>query len=149
MLKSKIMTDINKTEEAIAKMRGLSLGDVKILMVEDDTVFSDLVLEKLAKEGCIPYSCATGEEAVGLAEHYRPDIIILDLMLPGVQGEEILVELKGHPELKATPVIVVSNKSEPEDIQKVLDSGADEYLIKASTDLNFIVETINTVLRRV
>lgn len=143
------MTDLNKTEEAIAKMSSRSLGDVKVLIVEDDTDFSEMILEKLSAEGCIPYSCATGEEAIGLAEHYRPDLIILDLMLPGIQGEQILRQLKAHDELHETPVIVVSNKNDPDDIQKVLDYGADEYLVKAATDLNFIVETIQTVLARV
>lgn len=135
------MTD-SKIEKALESFAKRELGNVKVLMVEDDVFLCELVLLKLSNLGCIPYSTANGNEALELARQYMPDVIILDLMLPGMPGEEILVHLKEDSELKHIPVVVFSNKSEPEDIKSNLAAGAVEYLVKSSTDLNALADTI-------
>jgi CheY-like chemotaxis protein len=135
------MTD-NKIEQALESFARRELGNVKVLMVEDDVFLSELVLLKLSNLGCVPYSTANGSEALQLAGQYMPDVIILDLMLPGMSGEEILEHLKKDESLKHIPVIVFSNKSEQEDIKKNLAAGAVEYLVKSSTDLNSLADTI-------
>lgn len=142
------MTDQNKTEEAILKFAKGKLGAIKVLMIEDDSFFSELVLSKLAKEGCIPYSSANGEEALGLAEQYKPNIIILDLMLPGMQGEEVLKQLKAHTDLNHIPVIIFSNKSDQKDMEANIKSGASAFLIKSTTELNELVEIISKELEK-
>lgn len=140
------MDQDNKTAAAISELSQKELGDVKVLMIEDDAFFSELVLDKLSASGCIPYSSPDGREAFDLAERYQPDVIILDLMLPGMSGEEILVELKKREVLKNIPVIVFSNKSEESVIQYCLDNGAAEYLVKSGTDLNKLVEVVKRVV---
>lgn len=135
------MTD-NKIEQALESFAKRELGNVKVLMIEDDVFLCELVLLKLSNLGCVPYSTANGSEALQLAAQYMPDVIILDLMLPGMSGEEILEHLKKDASLKHIPVIVFSNKSEPEDIKKNLAAGAVEYLVKSSTDLNSLADTI-------
>lgn len=142
------MDQTDKTEEAISKMSAGSLGAVKVLMIEDDSFFSELVLGKLAEEGCIPYSSANGEEALNLAQQYHPNIIIMDLMLPGLQGEEILSRLKQDTQLSAIPVIVFSNKSDQKDIESNMGAGAEAFLIKSTTDLNQLMGVIHNVLHR-
>ena len=142
------MTDQNKTEEAISKFSEGKLGNIKVLMIEDDTFFSELVLSKLSKEGCIPYSTANGEDALGLAEQYKPNIIILDLMLPGMQGEEVLKQLKEHGELNNVPVIIFSNKSDKKDMDKNLKLGATAFLIKSTTELNELVDVISKEIKK-
>lgn len=140
------MDRTDKTQAAISKLSSGVLGDIKVLMIEDDSFFSELVLGKLAEEGCIPYSSADGNEAVNLASQYRPNIIILDLMLPGVQGEEILRSLKEDTELKSIPVIVFSNKSNQTDIEDNINAGAEAFLIKSTTDLSQLVGVIHKIL---
>lgn len=142
------MTQANKVEEALNEYSNRELGDVKVLMVEDDTFFSELVLGKLSENGCIPYSTGTGEEAVELARQYHPNLIILDLMLPGLQGEEVIKQLKGDAELKDIPIVVFSNKSNTEDIEYNLSLGAAEFLVKSSTDLNALTEVVKKVLKK-
>lgn len=141
------MNDEHKTSEAIEAFSKRSLGEVKVLMIEDDPFLTDLVATKLSAQGCVPYSCKTGEEAIALAETYSPNVIILDLMLPGVSGEDVLKQLKAHAELKNIPVLVFSNKSLEEEIQNCFDLGAAEFLIKSSTDLNNLVEIVQRLAK--
>ncbi len=140
------MTDEHKVEEAIKSFGERELGDVKILMIEDDVFLSELVLTKLSQHGCIPYSTPNGEEGLQLAEQYMPDIVILDLMLPGIPGEEVLIKMKASETLKQIPVIVFSNKSGDDDIKNNLANGASEYLVKSATDLNELPKVIKRVL---
>lgn len=139
------MSDTNKVEEAVAEFQKRELGEVKILMIEDDLFLSELVLTKLSEHGCIPYSTANGSEAIGLATQYQPDVIILDLMLPGTPGEEILKQLKSDANLMSIPVIIFSNKSEEEGIRENLANGAARYLVKSSTDLNHLAKIVKEV----
>lgn len=118
------------------------LGAIKVLMVEDDPYISEIVVTLLTKNGCIPYSTENGSEAITLAEQFMPHIIILDLMLPGVSGEEILKELKQRPDLKEIPVIVFTNRSEESDKAKVMSLGAARFFVKVSTDTNDLVKCI-------
>ena len=136
------MTNDSKVQKTINKFSKLELGNIKVMMIEDDSFLSEMVLTKLSTHGCIPYSANNGSEALSLAEQYAPNIIILDLMLPGKSGEEILTELKAHPDLKQIPVIVFTNKSEPEDAENNLKAGAAAFLIKSQTDLNNLVEIV-------
>lgn len=140
------MTDNNKFEAAVSDFSERELGDVKILMVEDDVFLSELVLAKLSQHGCIPYSTANGDEALGLAAQYHPDLIILDLMLPGTPGEEILKLLKADADLKSIPVIIFSNKSEEEGIRQNLANGAARYLVKSATDLGKLASIVKEVI---
>ncbi len=142
------MSDTPSVEEALASYAKRELGDVKVLMIEDDLFLSELVLTKLSLHGCIPYSTSNGEEGLLLAEQYQPDVIILDLMLPGIPGEEVLLRLKATETLKAIPVIVFSNKSGNDDIKNNLINGAAEYLVKSATDLNDLPKVINRVIGR-
>lgn len=132
----------NKIDGAIQNLRARELGDVKVFMVEDDQMIRELVVSKLTQHGCIPYSTGDGSEALALAEVYQPDVVILDLMLPGMTGEEILRRMKAKEDLKHIPVIVFSNKSEDGDRQKILELGASRYHIKAMTDLNELVSEL-------
>lgn len=134
-------------EQSIENFSNRELGMVKVLMIEDDAFVSKLVLEALTTKGCIPYSCCTGEEALQLAEQFQPDVIILDLMLPGVSGEEVLRTLKQTDSVKDIPVIVYSNKSEQSDIDNVLQLGAVKYLVKAYTEINTIVALIRDLTK--
>lgn len=142
------MNDINKVEQAISDFSKRPLGDVKVMMIEDDPFISELVLTKLSQEGCIPYSCNTGDEAIALTKQFMPDVVILDLMLPGMSGEDILSAFKQSETLKTIPVVVFSNKSADAEIEAVMKLGAAEYLVKSSTEISQIPGVIVRVLNK-
>ncbi len=139
------MTEETNVTAALEKFSKGELSDVKVLMIEDDVFLMEMVLDKLSSHGCIPYSTPSGDEALLLAAQYQPNVIILDLMLPGISGEEVLARLKADDELKHIPVIVFSNKSSQEDIEANLQAGAEKYLVKSSTDFDVLVEVVKEV----
>jgi two-component system phosphate regulon response regulator PhoB len=134
--------------EVLDEMSSRELGHIKVFMVEDDQMISDLVITKLTLSGCIPFSTADGSEAIVMAERYAPDVIILDLMLPGMTGEEILKILKSKDTLKDIPVVIFSNKSEETDKKRMIELGADRYFVKAYTDLNELVEELKVLAHK-
>lgn len=144
------MTDNHKLNivEVLDKMESLELGKIKVFVVEDDLMILDLVTTKLMQSGCFPFSTSNGSEAIEMAKQFNPDIIILDLMLPGMTGEEILTVLKSSEDLKHIPVIVFSNKSEEVEKENVMRLGAAKYFIKAATDLNYFVEEIKSLAKK-
>lgn len=144
------MTDTLKptVEVALEEMKKKELGGIKVFYVEDDQMISDLVSTKLTSSGCIPYTTANGAEAIEMAKQYTPDIIILDLMLPGLTGEEILITLKSLEDLKHIPVVIFSNKSEESIKEKVMKLGAAKYYVKAATDLNMFVAELKELAKK-
>ncbi len=136
------MNPTNKVEYTLSQMQQKSLGDIKVLMVEDDQLIREMVIMKLMSHGCIPYETGDGAEVISLIKQYNPHILILDLMLPGMTGEEILEHIKSNPDTAQLPVIIFTNKTEPANLEKTKSLGADRYFIKASTDLNDLVASI-------
>jgi DNA-binding response OmpR family regulator len=119
----------------------------KIIIVEDDKFLGGLVSKRLAEEGCVVRQLESGELAQGSAEADIPDLIFLDLLLPGMSGFDVLAGLKKSEVTKNIPVIVLSNLGEREDIKKGLDLGATSFLIKASMTVDSIVAEASRILR--
>ncbi len=132
----------SEVSEAIEHLSTRPLGSVKVMMVEDDPIITGLVTAQLSREGCVPYSTLYSDEAIHLAENFQPHVIILDLMMPTLSGEELLTTLKQHPSLKHIPVIVYTNKGEEIDQSNVLALGASAYFVKASTNIKDLVEAV-------
>lgn len=116
----------------------------RILIVEDNTEINAMMAEKLQKEGMETASAYSGTEAELLLSMQSFDVVLLDLMLPGLSGEETLARLR---ERAATPVIVVSAKDAPEVRVDLLLAGADDYLVKPF-DLNELVARVRVQLRK-
>ena len=102
----------------------------RILIVEDDPALSGVYITKFEKEGFAVRHASNGEEAIAMAEEQRPDAVLLDLMLPKLDGYQVLQKLKENAELQMVPVIVLSNLSKEEDAKKAIELGAVEYLVK-------------------
>lgn len=119
----------------------------KILIVEDDMLIIEMVSLKLSDNGYYPEFVINGTEAIEKMRMTEPKLVILDLMLPGMSGEEILAEMKQQVDLKDIPVIVFTNKSKEENEKKMLELGASEYLVKASTDLSTLLHRIDSYLK--
>ena len=119
---------------------------MKILVVEDEEVLAKVLQEKLIKSGYDVDIAGDGEEALSKVESFKPNVIVLDLLLPKKNGFEVLETLKRDSALKMIPVIVVSNLGEDSDIKRSLALGAADYYVKSEHPINEIVEKIKNVL---
>ncbi len=118
----------------------------KIVIVEDDKFLGGLVSKKLIDEGCSVHHIENGELAQTSIESDIPDLLFLDLLLPGVSGFDVLAGLKKNDKTKNIPVILLSNLGEREDIRRGLDLGATSFLIKASMTVDSIINEASRIL---
>ncbi|MDD5110824.1 MAG: response regulator [Patescibacteria group bacterium] len=119
----------------------------KILMVEDDKFLRDLAVKKITLAGYRIITAVDGNEAIEKVTQERPGLILLDIILPGMDGFEILRTIKANPQLKSIPVILLSNLGQESDIQRGLQLGAVDYLVKAHFTLEEIIEKIKQYLK--
>ncbi len=115
------------------------MGQTKILVVEDDVYYADIYRIELVKIGCEVVVAANGKEAVDLVKKHKPKLVILDLILPVMDGFETLQIIKEDNELSSIRVMVVSNLEQPEDIQRARKLGADEYMVKIENTIKDVV----------
>ena len=101
--------------------------NARILVVDDDTALAEMIGIVLKSEGFEPHFCATGDGAVEAFRSVRPDLILLDLMLPGKDGLEVCREIR---EESGVPIVMLTAKSDTMDVVKGLESGADDYVPK-------------------
>jgi len=118
-----------------------------ILIIEDDKFLRELMTQKLTKEGYNISEAIDGEEGIKKIESEKPDLVLLDLILPGIDGFEVLSKMKENPNLTSIPVIILSNLGQKEDVEKGLKLGAVDYLIKAHFTPGEIIEKIKSVLK--
>lgn len=114
----------------------------KILLVEDDPLLIDIYTTKLKQSGLQVTVVEQGEKALAAMESERPDLVLLDIVLPHMDGWEILQQVRAREELKAIPIVILSNLGQKEEIAKGLSLGADKYLIKAHYTPSEIVEEV-------
>lgn len=119
----------------------------KILIIEDDKFLMELISKKLTQEGYDISEATDGEEGIKKAQEEKPNLVLLDLILPGMNGFEVLSKIKEDPLLSKTPVIVISNLGQEEDVEKGFKLGATDYLIKAHFTPKEIVEKIRAILK--
>jgi len=120
----------------------------KVLVAEDDRFLSKAYGAKLKKEGFDVILAMNGEEAVEEAKNKKPDIILLDLVMPRKDGFEALSDLKKDASTKSIPVIILSNLGQEEDIIKGKELGAVDYLVKSNIAIREVVEKIREVLKK-
>jgi len=118
-----------------------------ILIIEDDKFLRELIVQKLLKEGYEIFEAVDGEEGIKKIKGEKPDLVLLDLILPGIDGFEVLSKMKEEPQISSIPVIILSNLGQREDVEKGLGLGAVDYLIKAHFTPGDIIEKIKKVLK--
>lgn len=118
-----------------------------ILIVEDDEDILELIRYNLAKEGFKLTAEMSGEGALSSVQHKIPDLILLDIMLPEMDGFEVCKMLKADPRLKTVPVIMMTAKGEEADVITGLEIGADDYVTKPFSP-KILISRIKAVLRR-
>jgi len=116
-----------------------------ILIIEDDSFLRGLLNKKLSSSGFSISEATDGNEGVKKAREEKPDLILLDLILPTIDGFEVLSKIKQDPITSSTPIIVLSNLGQKEDIDRCLKLGAADYMIKAQ----FTPEEIITKVKRI
>lgn len=118
-----------------------NLQKQKILIIEDDRALQSALVEALAQEGYETASAFDGEEGIQKSEMEKPDLILLDLILPKKDGYEVLAELKKGSSAN-TPVLILTNLEEIDNVQKALDLGAKTFMVKSDFSLKDIIGKI-------
>ena len=121
-------------------------SEIKILIVEDDNFLVDMYTTKFELEGFQVVSADNGEKGIELAQSESPDIILLDILMPKMDGFSTLIELKKDDATKDIPVILLTNLGQKEDVKKGFELGAAGYLIKAHFMPSEVVDKIKKIL---
>jgi len=121
--------------------------DKSILIVEDEEYVQILIKQLLNQEGYDVISAKTGEDALELIKSYLPELILLDLVLPGINGIEVCKILKENQKTCHIPVIMLTSKSAEDDIVLGLNTGADDYVVKTA-NYKVLLARINAALRK-
>ncbi len=120
----------------------------RVLVVEDERDISALIAFHLTREGFRVQTVESGPEALQAAYADRPDLVLLDVMLPGLSGYEVLAELRRRPDLGDVPVVMLTARREEQDRIRGLELGADDYLTKPFSPRELVLR-VAAVLRRV
>jgi len=118
-----------------------------ILIIEDDKFLRELIKRKLQSEGFSTLEAVDGEVGLEAVKTQKPDLILLDLILPGMDGFEVLEKIKAESAVSSIPVIILSNLGQKDDIERGLGLGAVDYLVKAHFTPNEIIEKIKQALK--
>lgn len=118
----------------------------KVLLVDDSKIVQQMYVNKLISEQFTVLTADNGIEAIKILSRELPDIILLDLVMPVLDGYKVLQVLKKDQRFSSIPVLVFSARGRPEEIEKALALGASGYIVKATTKPNEVIEEIRKVL---
>jgi DNA-binding response OmpR family regulator len=139
--------DFQKGNFIMEKKSHLSTGrKQKILIIEDEATLQKALQEILLQENYEVISALDGKRGLEMALSEAPNMILLDLILPKMDGFEVLKDLKKDEKTKEIPIIILTNLGSTEDVQKALVLGATNYMVKADHDLSEIVEKIKGII---
>lgn len=118
----------------------------KILVVDDSRLELRILVDMLSEEGYIVFACTNGYDALDLANRIKPDVILLNIIMPGLDGFEVCDLLKKKDDMKDIPIIMITSKTDSKDIKKALELGAFDYLKKPIDEVELFAR-INSALR--
>lgn len=119
----------------------------KILLIEDDPFLASLLGNRLKKEGFELVIAKSGNEAVKVLRAEKPVLALLDIILPGKSGFEVLEEMKTDPQVAKTPVMIISNLGQEVDVERGKELGVVEYIVKARITIDDLVKKIKDFLK--
>lgn len=122
--------------------QAFKINIMKLLIVEDEEVLIRVLKEKFEKAGVQVETVMDGALAFEAIKNFKPDMVLLDIVLPHKDGFEVLAELKADPQLQGIPVIIMSNIEEDERVKDALKMGAIDYIMKVQHPINEIVEKV-------
>lgn len=114
----------------------------KILLVEDDTALSNVYKSRLEMEGFKTHAVNNGEDALSVAMEFKPDLILLDAMMPKISGFDVLDILRNTPETSDIRIIMLTALSQPKDKERAESLGVDDYLVKSQVVIGDVVERV-------
>jgi DNA-binding response OmpR family regulator len=123
-------------------------ANAKILLVEDDRMISGMYETKLRQEGFQIVLAENGADALELAIQERPDLVLLDIILPQIDGFAVLQELRLNRNTREIPIVMLTNLGTPEDKEKGVRYGATEYLVKANLTPTDVAQTVKKFLTK-
>jgi two-component system, OmpR family, alkaline phosphatase synthesis response regulator PhoP len=118
----------------------------KLLIVEDEPLLGNLLKQRFEKEGIEVILARDGEEALNILRSTKPDLILLDIILPKISGFELLETMSADPNVEKAPVIITSNLGQDSDVKKGQSLGAIEYFVKAKISIEELVGHVKSVL---
>ncbi|MFT7507492.1 MAG: CheY-like chemotaxis protein [Acidimicrobiales bacterium] len=133
-----VIVKINALDGTLNNMK----ASKKILIIEDEKSLGKVASNKLQSEGFEVLVLPDGVDALEVIQSENPDLVLLDLIMPHVDGFTVLKTIKENPDLRDTKVIVLSNLSQDTDVDEILKLGAEEFLVKSDTSLGEVVEAV-------
>ncbi|MFA6079281.1 MAG: response regulator [Candidatus Omnitrophota bacterium] len=122
------------------------MANKKLLVVDDERDFVDIIAERLGAKGFTILKAYDGREGLEKALLEKPDLIVLDIAMPEMNGYDVCIKLKENKDLKDTPVIILTAKFQPNDIEFGREVGADAYLTKP-LELDTLLNKVNELLK--
>lgn len=120
----------------------------KIVCAEDDKMISTSLVEGFTGAGFEVIPAYDGEEALAKIKETKPDVILLDIMMPKLDGIGVAWELKADAEISKIPVVMLTNLSDPTTVSKILEAGITDYLLKSEQSIDQIVDKVKEVMGR-
>lgn len=120
----------------------------KILVVEDEEILLTALQEELRQGGYETEGAVDGEDGLKKIQSYKPDLVLLDLVMPKLDGMAVLKKLKSDPQTAELPVVILTNLSDYDRISEALSLGAKDYLVKANYSLSDLMGKVKSVLSR-
>jgi len=121
----------------------------KILIIEDDPFLSEMYAAKFIENGFEVEVSSDGKSGLAKIEDFRPDLVLLDIVLPKMDGFEMLKKVKEKEELKEIPVVLLTNLGQKNEVEKGIALGAEEYIIKAHFTPTAVVAKVNEILNKI
>lgn len=114
----------------------------KILLIEDEEIMVSLLQRKLTEEGYDFFVAGNGEEGLKLMKEVKPDLILLDIIMPKKGGFEVMEEMQQDEQIKNIPIIIISNSGQPVELDRAKELGARDWLVKTEFDPKEVVEKV-------
>jgi DNA-binding response OmpR family regulator len=120
----------------------------KLVCAEDDKLIAASLVEGFTNAGFEVTATSDGEEAVAKIKEIKPDVVLLDIMMPKLDGFGVVWELKSDPATATIPVVMLTNLSDSDTLSKILETGVTDYLLKSEQTIDQIISKVNEVLSR-
>lgn len=120
----------------------------KIVIAEDDQLINASLVQGFKDAGFEVVSVPDGEEAVAKIKEVKPEVVVLDIMMPKLDGIGVLWEMKADPATEKIPAVMLTNLSDAETVSKILEAGAADYLLKSDQSIEQVVQKVREVLER-
>ncbi len=118
----------------------------KVLVIEDDKFLREMITRKLAKDGYDVSEALDGKQGLEKIKELKPDLVLLDLIMPNVGGFEVLEQAKKDPEIQDVPIIILSNLGQKSEVERGIQLGAEDFLIKAHFTPKEIIKKVKESL---